>query len=478
MNENNNDDKRHPDPAMSSSSGVYDQPTPPPSPLPASKDPPSRRVLPVPPNSKLYNVKVSTDSDNTALAFILPENYGNVKPPPGYVWIEWVGYYRETVRQDQVIDVINDNQCADGNRRSTRRTVVIKQEVKKEENNTKNNNSKKDKKNDNKKSNNNNNNKKKSDNKKKSEDNNDTDDIFNLTTDEEDEEVCQYNNNNNNTHNDIDDKFLNNSKRPPSASGPTCKEDVENDSISDVPSVIDALIEYMTGHADNDEFYPPQNQGGDPVEYLGEELQRMKQLGVDLTNPMQRKLLDEIFSTGQSMIGHIAEKQLNTTLCKIDGEETIPVWEDYKNIEVDQNSADGLQELLALDERLMRVLKGLGIKVDLLHGDGNCFYRGILQAFNADQGKHNELRQFVVKRIRMDIDRYREFWNVRDELMTFEQHLEEQISKLTFLTFYYAHIIFIMHYVSSNQQLTNIYLINIYFDYQLQHLELLLLILL
>ena len=449
MNENNNDDKRHPDAVMSSSSGVYDQPTPPPSPLPALMEPPNKRALPVPQNSEIYNVKVSTDSDNTYPAFILPENCGNRKPPPGYVWIQWVGSYRETVHRDQVISVINDNQNADGIRRSTRRTL-IKQEVKKEE-------------------------KKKSDNKKKSDDNNDADDIFNLTTDEEDEEVRQYNNNNNNTHNDIDGKFINSSKRPPSASGPKCKEDVENDSISDerIPIVTDAIFEYMKGHADNNGYYPPLNQGGHPIEYLGEELQRMKQLGVDPTNPMQRMLLDEMFTTGQSMISHIAEKQLNTTLCEIDGEKIIPFWEDYKkDTEMDQNSAERLERLAALDDRLLSVLAKLDIKIDILPGDGNCYYRGILQAFNADQEKHNELRQYVVERIRMDIDRYRDFWNVEDEVMTFEQHLEQQISKLTFLTFYYAHIIFIMHYVSSNQQLINIYLINIYFDYQLQNLEL------
>ena len=450
MNENNNDDKRHPDAVMSSSSGVYDQPTPPPSPLHALMEPPNKRALPVPQNSEIHNVKVSTDSDNTYPAFILPENCGNKKPPPGYVWIEWVGSYRETVLRDQVISVINNNQNADGIRRSTRRTL-IKQEVKKEENNT------------------------------KSDDNNDADDIFNLTTDEEDEEVRQYNNNNNNTHNDIDGKFINSSKRPPSASGPKCKEDVVDDYISDerIPIVTDAIFEYMKGHANNHGYYPPLNQGGHPIEYLGEELQRMKQLGVDPTNPMQRMLLDEMFTTGQSMISHIAEKQLNTTLCEIDGEKIIPFWEDYKkDTEMDQNSAERLEQLAALDDRLLSVLAKLDIKIDILPGDGNCYYRGILQAFNADQEKHNELRQYVVERIRMDIDRYREFWNVRDELMTFEQHLEEQISKLTFLTFYYAHIIFIMHYVSSNQQLTNIYLINIYFDYQLQDLELLLLILL
>ena len=451
MNENNNDDKRHPDAVMSSSSGVYDQPTPPPSPLPALMEPPNKRALPVPQNSEIHNVKVSTDSDNTYPAFILPENCGNKKPPPGYVWIEWVGSYRETVLRDQVISVINNNQNADGIRRSTRRTL-IKQEVKKEENNTKNNN-----------------------NKKKSDDNNDADDIFNLTTDEEDEEVRQYNNNNNNTHNDIDGKFINSSKRPPSASGPKCKEDVENDSISDerIPIVTDAIFEYMKGHANNHGYYPPLNQGGHPIEYLGEELQRMKQLGVDPTNPMQRMLLDEMFTTGQSMISHIAEKQLNTTLCEIDGEKIIPFWEDYKkDTEMDQNSAERLEQLAALDDRLLSELAKLGIKIDILPGDGNCYYRGILQAFNADQEKHNELRQYVVERIRMDIDRYRDFWNVEDEVMTFEQHLEQQISKLTFLTFYYAHIIFIMHYVSSNQQLINIYLINIYFDYQLQNLEL------
>ena len=444
MNENNNDDKRHPDAVMSSSSGVYDQPTPPPSPLHALMEPPNKRALPVPQNSEIHNVKVSTDSDNTYPAFILPENCGNRKPPPGYVWIQWVGSYRETVHRDQVISVINNNQNADGIRRSTRRTL-IKQEVKKEENNT------------------------------KSEDNNDADDIFNLTTDEEDEEVRQYNNNNNNTHNDIDGKFINNSKRPPSASGPKCKEDVENDSISDerIPIVTDAIFEYMKGHADNNGYYPPLNQGGHPIEYLGEELQRMKQLGVDPTNPMQRMLLDEMFTTGQSMISHIAEKQLNTTLCEIDGEKIIPFWEDYKkDTEMDQNSAERLEQLAALDDRLLSELAKLGIKIDILPGDGNCYYRGILQAFNADQEKHNELRQYVVERIRMDIDRYRDFWNVEDEVMTFEQHLEQQISKLTFLTFYYAHIIFIMHYVSSNQQLINIYLINIYFDYQLQNLEL------
>ena len=108
-------------------------------------------------------------------------------------------------------------------------------------------------------------------------------------------------------------------------------------------------------------------------------------------------------------------------------------------VKAEKKKAKRLERLAALDERLLRVLAELGITVTELLGDGNCFYRGLLNASGEDEERHNELRQIVVEYIQEHIDQYRSFWNEKDEGMTLEEHLEQQIRKLAVLSFYYAY---------------------------------------
>ena len=105
----------------------------------------------------------------------------------------------------------------------------------------------------------------------------------------------------------------------------------------------------------------------------------------------------------------------------------------------ERKEAKRLELLAALDERLLRVLAELGIDVEELLGDGNCFFRGLLRAAEDDEANHKELRHFIVEYIQEHIDQYRSFWNDEDEGMTLEEHLEEQIRKLAVNSFYYAY---------------------------------------